>query len=471
MEHGSIGEFDHTQESYVERVSLYFIANEITDEGKRRATLLTVCGAKTYHVIRDLAAPKSPAEVAYDDIVSLVKQHYNPKPVVTVQRFKFNSRSRQKDESVATFVAELRHLAIHCAFGEALNDMLRDRLICRINNKRIQCRLLSEKEVDFKKVLGIAQAMESSDKDSQHLQVTAADTAEVHRVRSTGKPSDKADKGGRSCGRCNSSHLSKDCCFKDFDCHNCGKKGHIARACRSKKTKGKAAPKQRPGTKTANAHNVEEQEESPEDVYTMFKLKQRRDNPMTVMVTVNSKPIKMEIDMGAVVSIISEKTYQETWAKGEAPAIQPAKIRLRTYTGEEVKVAGKLQVLAKQGSEQAKLPLIVAKGEGPNLLGRDWLAQLKLDWKEAFMVGPSKSDRLEDLLETHKAVFQEGLGTIGGTTAKIHVNPEVTPKFCKPRPVPFPLRKKVESELESWKRRASSSGSNSLSGQPPSFRS
>ena len=48
--HGLIGEFDNTQEdwdSYVERVSLYLVANDIEDGAKKRVTLLTVCGPKT----------------------------------------------------------------------------------------------------------------------------------------------------------------------------------------------------------------------------------------------------------------------------------------------------------------------------------------------------------------------------------------------------------------------------------------
>jgi hypothetical protein len=74
-------------------------------------------------------------DVSYDDIVSQMQKHFNLKPVVTVQRFKFNSRSRQADESVATFVVELWHQAIHCEYGD---DVLRDRLICGINDPHTQ---------------------------------------------------------------------------------------------------------------------------------------------------------------------------------------------------------------------------------------------------------------------------------------------------------------------------------------------
>ena len=62
--HGSVGEFDSSKEtwpSYTERLEQYFIANDLTDEGKKKAVFLSNCGATTYQLIRDLVAPKSPA--------------------------------------------------------------------------------------------------------------------------------------------------------------------------------------------------------------------------------------------------------------------------------------------------------------------------------------------------------------------------------------------------------------------------
>ena len=46
--HGTISKFDHEVEdwkTYVKRVNLY-MANDITNSGKKRAVLLSVCGAK-----------------------------------------------------------------------------------------------------------------------------------------------------------------------------------------------------------------------------------------------------------------------------------------------------------------------------------------------------------------------------------------------------------------------------------------
>ena len=51
------------------------------------------------------------------------------------------------------------------------------------------------------------------------------------------------------------------------------------------------------------------------------------------------------------------------------------------------------------------------------------------------------------MLDSKKKLFEPGLGTLQGFKAKIHVDPAATPKFCKPRQVPYAMREKVETEL------------------------
>jgi hypothetical protein len=45
-------------------------------------------------------------------------------------------------------------------------------------------------------------------------------------------------------------------------------------------------------------------------------------------------------------------------------------------------------------------------------------------------------------------VFQEGLGTLKGFQATIHVDQDAKPVFCKARTVPYAVRPLVEQELE-----------------------
>ena len=108
----------------------------MADEDKKRGILLSVCGLQTYRIARNLSAPTPLEEQPYDELVKLVGAYHNPKPSAIFQRYKFNTRCREAGESVATFVANISKLVEHCEFGESMIDMLRDRLVCGINNDR-----------------------------------------------------------------------------------------------------------------------------------------------------------------------------------------------------------------------------------------------------------------------------------------------------------------------------------------------
>ena len=58
------------------------------------------------------------------------------------------------------------------------------------------------------------------------------------------------------------------------------------------------------------------------------------------------------------------------------------------------------------------------------------------------------SNELSGLLEKHKQVFSNGLGTYKGGKATLHIDPEAKPKFFKACTLPFSLKEKVEKELE-----------------------
>ena len=53
---------------YCERLEQYFVANDVDDGGKQRAILLSVCGATTYQLIRNLVAPAKPTERTFGEL-------------------------------------------------------------------------------------------------------------------------------------------------------------------------------------------------------------------------------------------------------------------------------------------------------------------------------------------------------------------------------------------------------------------
>ena len=85
-----------------------------------------------------------------------------------------------------------------------------------------------------------------------------------------------------------------------------------------------------------------------------------------------------------------------------------------------------MDVIVEYSGETATLPLLVVKGEGPSLLGRNWLGALKLDWHEIFWLHNAS---LKAVLDKYKAVFEPGLGKVTGYEGKILLDPGATPKY------------------------------------------
>ena len=127
--------------------------------------------------------------------MKLVKDHLTPQPSSIVQRFKFNSRSQQDTETVAQFVAELKKLSEYCEFGDSLDNMLRDRLVCGLRDVKVQRRLLAEGKLTFAKAFELAQVAELTDKNVADLQRPQTPEA-VHAVKRSGSPPQN------SCFRC-----------------------------------------------------------------------------------------------------------------------------------------------------------------------------------------------------------------------------------------------------------------------------
>ncbi len=204
-----------------------------------------------------------------------------------------------------TYVAELRRLSQHCEFGTALGDMLCDRLVCGIGDARTQRRLLSEADLKFGKALELSQAMESADRNAQDLQKAnvqqqSAAVNVVHKQRSS---------ASGDCYRCGGRHQSSECRFRDVDCRACGKKGHIARVCRSKGKETKPVSTERKMSVQLAHHLRDDEDKEEEEVYSMFKVSASKAKPLYVAIIAHRKTLEMELDTGASVSVISKATF------------------------------------------------------------------------------------------------------------------------------------------------------------------
>ena len=92
-------------------------------------------------------------------------------------------------------------------------------------------------------------------------------------------------------------------------------------------------------------------------------------NVIWVDVKVDWKPLKMELDTGSSVSIITHELYMTKF--NEIPLLK-TELLLKTYTGKNITPVGVLKTnVEDKGQQPLLLDLYVVKGKGPVLMGRD----------------------------------------------------------------------------------------------------
>ena len=429
----------------------YFVANNVTSAETKRSILLSMCGPSTLKLIKSLVDHESLGTKSFEDICELVKTYHEPAPSPIVQRYKFNTRVRAAGETVAAYVAALRGIAEHCKYGATLQEMLRDRLVCGVNHKTIQKRLLSERDLTYEKAYSLAQAIEAAERDAENLKPGAVGTSttdtsttrEQQVLYNQGKKGDKVpfppppSNGGKTCYRCGGNHLAPACKHKDTECRFCKKKGHLARVCRSKKSLEN--PPKKPNPKK----NLFVSEDN-EGVYDLYAIQNQANEPTRLNVYLNEVPIEMVLDTGASLSIINQATFDEIKQHSPTVTLVPSTARLQTYTGELIPIVGSTQLSVRYGTIETCLSVQVVDGTGPNLMGRDWLNRLKVTGGQVNLV---EHDQLKEVLDKHKAVMDGSLGCLKGAKVNLIVDDKVKPKFYKPRTVPLMLKDKVEQEL------------------------
>ena len=252
----------------------------------------------------------------------------------------------------------------------------------------------------------------------------------------------------KACYHCGGSHKERDCRHRDTVCHNCGKKGHLAKVCRSAhqspprqtSSRGRGNYRGRVNTKWVDSTECDD---SPTPI---LAVRGQQSPPLTVNLRLNGVPVNMEVDTGATVSLMFERSQRHFFPEA---VLERPKVRLTTYTTEAISVVGTMTVKVEYLNHVGFHTLYVVQGNGPTLLGRDWLQHVRLDWKSlgvAYM--HDRPAALPEIVERHADVFNKELELMDQFTAKLVVKPGAQPCFCWPRPVPFAQKSDIEWELD-----------------------
>ncbi|KAK3801909.1 hypothetical protein RRG08_028377 [Elysia crispata] len=223
-----------------------------------------------------------------------------------------------------------------CDFADFLDRALGDKFVCGISNESAIQRLLKAEGSTFKEVADIATQIEIAEKQTASIQRHCA-VAAVHQktVKTT------VFKGAKpTCYRCGGEHTADRCRFIKASCRACGKVGHIARACRTTKSKSQPVPantNRRQHRKQIHAIHQEAKGE-PEDCEYLYATTSATNHShtragVTVPLKIQNVGLDFLIDTGASRTLIPEEVLRKNNITLE---IKPCSIQFKGYRGQDI---------------------------------------------------------------------------------------------------------------------------------------
>lgn len=440
-------------ESYIERFEFFLEAHGVTVPATQKAVFYASCGSDLYNLVKSLVFPKTINQVTLLEVIEILKKHFNPRPNEIVESYKFHTRTQGPEESIHDFIASLRKMSRYCNFTD-LERTLRDRIVCGVRDPRLQECLLKKENLTYESAIEMALQSEKRAEDLKIIQIPMSknnpmDYGQPGNSRSSeGEPmdvnavsEDKQRNARLKCYRCGGNHLYHNCRFSLAKCLVCKKIGHIARVCRLKKKD------------SADVKEIQEQEKDFMNGLHCIGGKPRTP-PIYIEIELNKNKIQFEVDSGSSYTIISEEKAWNIWPTG-IPNLDKCNLNLQTWTFNKVHLLGSIQVPVKYKGFKGNLELLIAKGTGQSLLGRNWFASLGISVEGINVIQierkrevGSHNEDFAQIYKKYKEVFEGELGGYKGPEVEIQCKENVQPKFMRSRPIPFALKDRVCEEIE-----------------------
>ncbi|XP_055351030.1 uncharacterized protein K02A2.6-like [Paramacrobiotus metropolitanus] len=384
----------------------YVKLRKITDIEDQKCLLLDALGIDAGEMLFSMCLPGNPDDFTVAQIVDKLEHAYVKKTNAATEWANYFKLRQEAGETLLDFSNRLRRKALPCAFpADVLEKNMSATFLNGISSDATRQHLQSQTYNTLEKALEICEEYElrKSNKKGQ----TAPDVTRVDNARSGGGGASRGRGRGRgsmqnrssrpdrkpatardACDGCGSmQHERSQCWAKDLACKNCGKKGHIAKVCRSGKQP--AAQQRRDGRRT-------------------FLVEEEFD--VLSVDTTDGRSIHVPVIGTATVEVAHARTCKSL------PIV----------------------VVAKEGNVL-----------GRDWIRALDLSRLSLRDLQSTMVSTvSGTLEVEQLLKKRSAVFRDELGHCKHYKAHLHLKPGATPVFRKARPVPFAFREALERDLD-----------------------
>ena len=439
------------------RFKTFVSANSVSDD-KLTLVFLTNQTSDTSKLINNYASqqdtPTTADNMQFSDIAEFMSQHYDPTKFTVIERYKFwSSIKRKPSETPTELAARVRQMATTCDFPaikNPLDEAMRTCLICAINNEAVLKSVFREPEekLTFSKAVDIATEVEEAAKtakaqvySNQRKSTRSNQRSSTITIRSqhhlpNNHPVHQYTDTVLCCGK--KGHTMKDCRLSNPDCKFCGRKGHIEAACITKQKSSKVSLVTKP---------------------TINKLDDTTTSSPSVPFTINNRKFPFLVDTGASCNLLS----RSTWKKIGTPRLQKDETHpLISASNDVIPTTGTTDLTVTVKTEDGHtlsqlLPITVT--DEHDILGTNAINSLQLTilnnpvkvHVDNILTVRSDQHLHQSCLQICKEfpdLWKQELGRLKDYQLEVKFKPDVTPRFCKPRTVPFAVQEDLNQAYD-----------------------
>ncbi|CAC5426704.1 unnamed protein product [Mytilus coruscus] len=308
-----------------------------------------------------MAFNQEPQNRTLEMVLQAFDGYCNPKRNETVERYRFNMRNQNREETFDKYVTELKILATTCNYGALQESLIRDKIICGIQDSHLRERLLRVIDLDLPKCLQISRAAELSKERIKTLENPTFSDLEVHGVKHkqrnpnyqqqkqhTHKTKPSYAQTSSACKYCGRKHE-----FNKAKCPAFGKEckrrhpGHRVRAISEESDESNDYFEINTVTLT-NVNSVKEKHSR--HIYASMKIIGKNEK---------SKLTRFQLDRGATCNIITARTLK----KLDINQLQKTSQILTMYNNTTIKPIGKciLKLVNPKNNDKFKAEFVVVK--------------------------------------------------------------------------------------------------------------
>ena len=468
----------------------YEIASRLKLQGKeeRTAHFLTSLSAEAQEIVEGLQFDSVEDSKDIDIVLRKFESFCIGETNEIYERYVFNKRDQEPNETVDAYITVLRSLAKSCNYGTLEDTLIRDRIVVGIRDNATRKRLLQESKLTLKACVDTCRAAETTSAQIKAMDRGQASgiTSDVHVINRNRKKVPTVGTECKFCGKPHSFSKRELCPAWGRICTICKEYNHFAQKCPSKASKKfpqktpqkfnrlpdyeKSQTPQRYGNQkfrgrgryrgagryknSRQAHFVESETEEDDQSESMFSVDSPESTRSKIFATmkINNQLVRCLVDSGSTTNILPYKDFTSIF---QTDKLEESHVTLNMYDRSKVTPVGQKRgvcVTNPRNNRTYYVDFQVVKSGSTPILGSVVAQKMKLIKVVQENILAIDCTSVSDLVGKFPKVFK-GDGHLPG---KLHleVDESVPPVKLPPRKPPLALRDKYRKELERLEKRS-----------------